>query len=83
MRGGSSAYSIFLVTANTRAFSGATATEASTRLGPFGLDSQSRRLCRGTVQSTSCSTGSVKPRVPRYDAIRLVCSVTEGGVRYS
>ena len=38
-RGGSSAYNIFLVTTNTRAFSGAAATEASTRLGPFGLDS--------------------------------------------
>ena len=57
--------------------------QASTKVGPFGLNSQSRRLCRGTVWSISCSNGLVKPRAPRYTPVQLVCSMTVEGVRYS
>ena len=72
-----------LITASTRAFSGAAAAEASTKRGPFGFESHSRRLCSGTAWSTSFSKGLVKPSAPRYAADELVCSSSEGGVRYS
>ena len=82
-RGGSPSYSILLVTAMARALKGAAVTEVSTKLGPCGSDSQSRRLCRGMVWSISCSNGLVKPRAPRYTPNQSSCSVTLRGVRYS
>ena len=72
-----------LVMANTRALSGAAAVEASTKLGPLGCESQSRRLCSGTAWSTSLTKGWVKPSAPRYAPVKLVCSSNEGRVRYS
>ena len=38
---------------------------ASTKLLPFGLESQNNRLGSGTERSTNCSTGLVKPTAPR------------------
>ena len=66
-----------------QSFSGTVAMVASTKLGPFGFESHSRRLRSGTAQSTSFSKGLVKPSAPRYTADESVCSSNEGGVRYS
>ena len=41
---------------------------ASTKLLPFGLESQNNRLGSGTERSTNCSTGLVKPKAPRKAA---------------
>ena len=57
-----------------RAFSGLAPPEASTKWGPFGLDSQSRRTRRDTVWSTSFSRGLVKERVLKYTFVKLVSS---------
>ena len=72
-----------LVAAKTRAFSGAVPVVASTKLGPSGFESHSRRLFSGIAWSTSFARGLVKPSDPRYTADELVCSSNDGGVRYS
>ena len=82
-RGSCVSYSIPVVTAIARALKDTAVSGASTRLGPFGLASQYRRLCKEMVQSTSCSKGLVKPREPKYASIISVCSVTVGAHRYS
>ena len=44
---------------------------ASTKLLPFGLESQNNRLGSGTERSSNCSTGLVKPKAPRKACERL------------